>query len=84
MPSIIRAERISRALYEADPLNTCCKENESFDEYDHIANSIEVRLSGGCRFEEALIAEISEWFFEGKNFDSGILDSTIQLYNKMS
>lgn len=28
------AEQISKALFKADPMNTCCKENDCFDEYD--------------------------------------------------
>ena len=31
---------ISEILFELDPMNTCCKENEVYDEYDRIADQI--------------------------------------------
>lgn len=33
-------EQISQALFETDPMNTGCKENECFDEYDRVASDI--------------------------------------------
>lgn len=31
---------ISEILFNLDPMNTCCKENEAYDEYDRIAQQI--------------------------------------------
>lgn len=31
---------ISEILFNLDPMNTCCKENEAYDEYDRIADQI--------------------------------------------
>lgn len=32
---------ISEILFDIDPMNTCCKENHAYDEYDRIADQIE-------------------------------------------
>jgi hypothetical protein len=79
MSSNYSAEQISKALFEADPMNTCCKENECFDEYDRIAEVIEDRLKEGQRLKQALITEISEWFFDGESFDTNRLDVVLRL-----
>lgn len=68
-----RAEQISKVLFETDPMNTCCKENDCFDEYDHIAKMVEERLDEDQSLDEALIREISEWFFDGNDFDTARL-----------
>ncbi|KAA1173949.1 hypothetical protein FWJ25_11115 [Marinobacter salinexigens] len=75
-PSI---KQISRALFETDPMNTCCKENGCFDEYHRVAEAVSERLKLGCRLEQALIEEISAWFFDGDGFDSSRLQSTLDL-----
>lgn len=31
---------ISEVLFNLDPMNTCCKENHAYDEYDRIAYQI--------------------------------------------
>ena len=31
---------ISEILFQLDPMNTCCKENNAYDEYDRIADQI--------------------------------------------
>jgi hypothetical protein len=36
---------ISEVLFELDPMGTCCKENEIFDEYDDVAKLIDQGLS---------------------------------------
>lgn len=36
-PSI---KQISKALFDTDPMQTCCKENDCFDEYDLVATQI--------------------------------------------
>ncbi len=40
MTAIHSAEKISKALFETDAINTCCRENDYFDEYDRIAESV--------------------------------------------
>ncbi|WP_303292336.1 hypothetical protein [Marinobacter sp. SS5-14b] len=48
MSTVLKAASISRALFEFDPMRTCCKENDCFDEYDRAAESVEERL-GACK-----------------------------------
>ncbi|MCM0612181.1 hypothetical protein KFJ24_06780 [Marinobacter sediminum] len=72
------AEQISRALFETDPTNTCCKENDCFDEYDKVAEVVAQRLEEGKSLKQALRAEISEWFFDGDQFDANKLEPTLQ------
>jgi len=73
------AEQISKALFETDPMNTCCKENDCFDEYDKVAEDVAQRLWEGESLKQALQAEISEWFFDGDEFDEKRLEPTLQL-----
>lgn len=63
------AEQISKALFKTDPMNTGCKENDCFEEYDRVARDIAGRLAEGESLEEALSTEISEWFFDGGQCD---------------
>lgn len=49
------AKYISDFLFENDPMNTCCKENDAFDEYDFIASEI-----AECQN----IGEVKELFLE--------------------
>lgn len=72
-------DQISQALFEVDPMNTCCKENGCFDEYDGIAEAIRARLVKGDDLEQAMIADISEWFFDGDPFDVDPLDPVLEL-----
>lgn len=37
MPYRDISSKVSKYLYDEDPMNTCCKENEAYDEYDSIA-----------------------------------------------
>ena len=50
---------ISDILFNLDPMNTCCKENSTFDEYDRIA----------CQIEdlELTTENVSEVFFNSFN-----------------
>jgi hypothetical protein len=73
------AEQISKVLFETDPMNTCCKENDCFDEYDKVAEDVAQRLWEGESLKQALQAEISEWFFDGDEFDEKRLEPTLQL-----
>ena len=78
MLSRYSAEQISRALFETDPMNTGCKENECFDEYDRVASDIADRLAEGESIEEALSTEISEWFFDGGQCDQSRLQPVLE------
>ncbi|MFD2191036.1 hypothetical protein [Pistricoccus aurantiacus] len=58
----LTAEQLSRALFEADPMATCCKENDCFDEYDAIAEDIVSRREQGQSLEKTLGDTFDEWF----------------------
>lgn len=72
-------EQISQALFEADPMDTCCKENDCFDEYDRVASDVADRLAEGESLKQALMTEISEWFFDGDPFDPSRLQPVLEL-----
>lgn len=82
MTAKLSAEDISKALFEADPMNTCCKENDCFDEYDRVAEAVKESLDEGQNLEQALIREISEWFHDGEDFDTGRLVPVIELLSE--
>jgi hypothetical protein len=75
-------EQISQALFKTDPMRTCCKENDCFDEYDRVASDVLDRLVAGERLEQALSTEISEWFFGGEQFDQSRLQLVLELLGK--
>ena len=77
-----RVEQISGALFETDPMNTCCEENDCFDEYDGVAEEIAARVAEGENLERALIREISEWFFDGDQFDRSRLRPVLERLGK--
>ncbi|KXS55522.1 MAG: hypothetical protein AWU57_84 [Marinobacter sp. T13-3] len=60
------AEILSRALFYTDPMNTCCQENDCFDEYDAIAVDIVDRLEHGVSMKAALTGAIQDWFYDGE------------------
>lgn len=68
---------ISRVLFDIDPMNTCCKENDCFDEYDRVAESVVARLVEGLSIREALLMELSEWFVGGDCFDTRRLEPVL-------
>lgn len=72
-------KQISRALFEADPMNTSCQENDCFDEYDYLAQAVKERLTEGWSLDRALVAEVSEWFFGGGHFDVSRLTFAFKL-----
>jgi hypothetical protein len=82
MSSNYSAEQISKALFEADPMNTCCKENDCYGEYDRVAEAIEDRLKEGQSLKQAFTTEISEWFFDGECFDTSRLEPAIKMLGK--
>ncbi|MEC9483082.1 MAG: hypothetical protein UMU75_07105 [Halomonas sp.] len=59
----LSAEYLSRALFESDPMGTCCKENDCFDEYDAIAGDIVSRCQRGQSLETALTESFEDWFW---------------------
>ena len=71
------ATTISRILFETDPMNTCCQENDCFDEYDRTACEIAERIEQGKSLESALTEVISELFFDGQSFDTDRLDHAL-------
>lgn len=79
MSTRLTPQQISKALFESDPMNTCCKENDCFDEYGYVAKAVTEKLAKGFSLEQALITEISEWFFDGENFDISRLTPTLEL-----
>nr|WP_298521776.1 hypothetical protein [uncultured Halomonas sp.] len=58
----LTAEQLSCALFDADPMDTCCKENDCFDEYDAIAEDILSKHEQGQSLEKALRDTFDEWF----------------------
>jgi len=50
------------ALFHTDPMHTCCKENDCFDEYDRVGLGAAEKLSQGYGLEAALRSELAEWF----------------------
>lgn len=60
-------EQISKALFESDPMNTCCKENDCYDEYDSVAAEVVQHLEEGATLKGALARAINEWFYDGED-----------------
>ena len=58
----LNATEISKILFEFDPMGTCCKENDCFDEYDSIARSIFQKLANGQSEGEAVSETLIDWF----------------------
>lgn len=69
-------ERISRALYEIDPMGLCCKENEATDEYDNEADALVRKLQAGVEIREAIVTVFQYWF--GTPFDEKVSYHTIE------
>jgi len=63
----LTTDQISRALFESDPMHTCCKENDCYDEYDYVAEDVSKRLQKGQDLAPALQPVINE--LEGANHD---------------
>ena len=75
----LTADQISRALFESDPMNTCCKENDCFDEYDRVAADVAQSLEAGSTLKEALAEAINEWFYDGEDLpkSESVVEPTI-------
>jgi hypothetical protein len=77
----LQAEKISKALFESDPMNTCCKENNCYTEYDDIAEGVSKRLKIGQNLATAIEEQISHCFYDGNPFDTVVLRSVIDELN---
>jgi hypothetical protein len=75
----LTTEQISKALFDSDPMNTCCKENDCFDEYDLIAADVAESLEAGAALKDALAEAINEWFYDGEELpkSESIVEPTI-------
>ncbi|WMC10094.1 hypothetical protein PU634_13490 [Oceanimonas pelagia] len=56
------AERISRLLFDADPMHTCCRQNDCIDEYDAIAADIIHGLAQGKPLKQAIKQALTHAF----------------------
>ena len=83
MSIILKADSISRALFEFDPMETCCKENDCFDDYDRIAESVEGRLKQGFTLKEGLVLELAESFFDSESLRTDCLDPVVSYLDMM-
>ena len=55
-------ETLSAWLFETDPQNTCCKENDCFDEYDRVAASAIELIAEGASPDRAVANALKRWF----------------------
>jgi hypothetical protein len=62
MQQRLTASQISNILFQNDPMGTCCKENDCFDEYDNIAHAIFHNLESGQPTTDAVSEALIEWF----------------------
>jgi hypothetical protein len=76
MIKIQDASRISEVLFDHDPMNTCCKENDCFDEYDSIAQSAFDKLSNGQPIDEAISETLIDWF-EVDSIEPKVLENIV-------
>jgi len=53
---------ISRALFETDPMHTCCAENACFDEYGRVAAGAVSYMENGYTLAQALHKALQDWF----------------------
>ena len=62
MRSLPTPNMISMALFETDPMRTCCMENARFDEYDRVAEGARIYLQDGYTLAQALHKALRESF----------------------
>jgi len=77
MHKMLTDEKISKVLFEVDPMRTCCKENDCFDEYNSVALSIFEKISSGQPVREAISQAFVDWF-EVESIDPAALVSIVQ------
>jgi len=68
------AEALSKVLFDLDPADTCCKENDAFDEYDAIAQSIVDAVRAGKPFpiaiREQMVASFGRGYFDEQTLNA--------------
>jgi hypothetical protein len=64
MQQHLSSQEISEILFVTDPMHTCCKENDCYDEYDAIANGVREYLVSGQALAAALRQALVDWFDE--------------------
>lgn len=69
MKPLPTANVISQALFQTDPMRTCCVENACYDEYDRVAASAGLYLEEGYTLAQALNKALRDSF--GAEFASG-------------
>lgn len=62
---IVSDRVLSKALFESDPMNTCCKSNDCFDEYDRIALDIIDSIEQGLTISDSCFYQLGHWFHYG-------------------
>lgn len=73
------AEQLNEALYLADPMNTCCKENECFDEYQSIARHCREMLDDNMALFDAIKQALVSAFDEDWVSDKHVSDVLLRL-----
>ena len=76
------AKQISEALFQSDPMNTGCKENDCEDEYDMIAQTVMERVDQGGSLPDALYQTLSDSFYDGDPFDFERVVFTLAFINR--
>lgn len=56
---------LNKMLFDLDPMNTCCKENDMFDEYQKIATNITGWLIRGCDVTDSVKSVFDAYWWEG-------------------
>jgi hypothetical protein len=57
-------QKISELLFELDPMMTCCKENDCFDEYDMVSKFIMEDVNNGINIIDATKKAVHDLFDE--------------------
>ena len=58
----IHWQQVSEILFETDPMQTACRENDCFDEYDRVARAVVDEMEDGVSARAALERVLAEWF----------------------
>ena len=75
---IYTAQQISNALFETDPMRTCCKENDCFDEYDRVADEVITLLAQGQGLKQALILILAKNFYAKHDLEIDCLNPVLE------
>lgn len=75
---MISSEAISRILFRHDPANTCCVENDAYDEYDRVAESIAHLINEEmCSSDYAVRVMLHESFESLEDMDAKLVSLSI-------